>query len=504
MRRIRKVMLAVPSCTWFNPRHWIIPPYTLGILLAVIPEEFEVAVLDANMEELSFEETARRIADFGPDLVGITGMSLEFARAAHKMAELVKGVDRDIVTVMGGVYATTSTELALADENVDFLILGEGEVRLPRFLKLLNEGRADLSSLDGLAYRRGSKSVIQPMNSIIEDLDSIPLPAYGCLDYQAYINKTNKFGNVLLARYFPYATTMTSRGCPFHCIYCSTHSIDGRKIRFKSAERVLEEIDWLVRDYGVKEMIFLDDNLIYDRERIVRIMEGLIARNYDLHWKSVNLATFLLDDELLEMMKASGVYQVILPVESGNPHVLKNILKKPLKLEKALQVARKARELGLETSADFIIGIPGETWDQMRDTFRFAEEMDVDMVSFHVATPLPQTELYQIAKDKGYLPPDFDFWKYQFFGFGRGVITTEEFRPQDVHMLRALEWDRINFATPQKRERFAGMSGITQQDLAAWRRKTIQNLGLYWPEARDKAVVETLDRARAAENAERE
>ena len=186
-------------------------------------------------------------------------------------------------------------------------------------------------------------------------------------------------------------------------------------------------------------------------------------------------------------MKESKSYQLILPIESGNQYVLDNILRKPLKINKVMNIVNKAKSLDFEIAADFVIGSPGETWDQIWDSVRFAEEMDVDMVSFHIATPLPKTELYSLALKHNALAKDFSFTNYQGFGFGKGCITTDEFAPQQLHMLRALEWDRINFKNLNKKKRFAKMSGITLAELENWRKNSIRNLGIYFPKTSDNS-----------------
>lgn len=481
MKQIRKIMLAFPSCTWFNQRNWTLIPYTLALIRAIIPEEYEVDILEPNLENLSVDQVSVRMNRFHPDLIGISCCSIEYSQSAHKLAEIAKAQDPSTIVVLGGVYGTSTPELPMKDKNVDFVILGEGEERFPRFLQMLQKEEIDLTKFDGIAYRKDGQVMINPMNGFIEELDQLPFPAYEKFNYSAYANQSDKFSNVVLPRYYPYAITSSSRGCPFSCIYCCSHYLDGKKARFKSAERVLEEIDWLVSDYGVKEVIFLDDNLILDRGRIERILNCLIERDYDLHWKSVNLAVFLLDEELLELMERSRMYQLILPIESGSQDVLDNILRKPLRLEKALAVIKKAKELNLEIAADFIIGSPGETWSQIKQSVQFAEQIDVDMVSFHIATPLPKSELYDLAKRKGCLDQDFDFGSHKFFGFGRGYITTDEFRPEDLHRLRATAWDRINFTTQRKKERFARMAGVSVMDLEKWREDTIRNNGVYFP-----------------------
>ncbi|MBF0308876.1 MAG: radical SAM protein [Magnetococcales bacterium] len=498
MGTIKRILITVPNTSWFGKRLWVVPPYTLAMLGAVTPPHYELNLFDPHLGNLGFEQALAEIEAFGPDLVGITCMSLEYAPTFHRYAAEIRRRLPRAVIVLGGPYATTSTDLAMEDGVADFVVMGEGEERFPQLLAALEEGRTDFSAFDGLAWRRDGVTVVNPIVTYIENLDTVPFPNYAKAQLPRYFESNNAFGNVMNARYEPYAITTTSRGCPYPCIYCSTEAIDGKRIRFRTAENVLAEVDWLVNEFGIKEILFLDDNLIFNKPRFRKILQGLIERNYDLHWKSVNLATFLLTDELLEQMWEAKCYQLILPIESGNQYVLDHVLRKPLKLDRVAGIMKKARELGFETASDFIIGSPGETWDQIRDSFRFAEEMDADMTSFHIATPLPRTQMYEIAREKGYLPEGFNFGSSQFFGFGRGCITTEEFTPRDLHMLRALEWDRINFKTPEKKARFARMAGIGLDELERWRRNTIRNLGIYFPNAEgtDYTAQENADAPR--------
>ncbi len=490
-------MLIMPSMSWFSQRAWLIPPYSLSLLKAIVPEEFEVQTLDPNLEELTIEETANRIRAFAPDVAGVTCMSLEYARSAHKIVEIIKGVSPETLTVMGGVYCTVAPDLANKDDNVDYLVMGEAEIRFPDLLKKLNQGIREFPDSDGIGYRKNEKFVVNPMTCTMENLDDVPFPAYDDNNIMSYIGVSNKFSNVLSPRYYPYAVMVTSRGCPFSCIYCSTPSIHGSPYRYQSPERVLKEIDWLVDKYGVKEVIFMDDNLILNKKRWREVLKGIIHRkvhkNYDLHWKSVNLATFVLDDEMLHLMKESGAYQLILPIESGNQEVLTKVLRKPLKLKKAKKVIKKAKSMGFEITCDFIIGTPGETWNQIRETFQYAEEIDVDMVSFHVATPLPRTEMFELAQKTNSLANNFDFENFKLFGFAKGTIQTEHFTPDQLHILRAYEWDRINFKTQEKRNRFAHINGITHEELEKWRRETIRDVGLSFPDADQNKYDESLD-----------
>lgn len=478
MRKIHNVLFVLPNALWSGTRKFNIHPYSLCLLGAILKDKYNVKILDADFEGLSLEATTEQIIKFSPDVVGISGMSLEYAESCHKLASIVKQKVPEIITVLGGPYPTLLPEFAIMDNNIDFLILSEGERRFPKVLHAI-ENETDLRDIEGIAYKKDGEPIIQMHTEFIDDLDTVPFPAYDLIDFAKYTNKYNKYSPYNNPRYLPYAVTITSRGCPFNCVFCCCRYIQGNKCRMRSAENVLKEIDWLVKTYGIREIIFLDDNLLLDRKRINEILYGLIEREYDLHWKATNVPTFALDNELLELMKKSGCYQITLPIESGNAHVLKNIMHKPLDLKKALTVINKAKELGFEIACLFVIGLPGEKWDQILETVDFAEKINVDWVVFSIATPFPQTELYKIAKEKGYLDPGLSFSDFKWFGFNRGCITTEEFTPGELSMLRAIEWDRINFKTEEKRKKIALMNSVTMEELQDWRISTRRNVGGY-------------------------
>ncbi|MBF0425975.1 MAG: B12-binding domain-containing radical SAM protein [Magnetococcales bacterium] len=490
-------MITMPNTGWFGKRKWLVPPYTLALLGAIVRQSgHAITLLDPNLDNLSLDQVLDFIVREEPDVVGITAMSLEYARGVHELTQAIRARGLRCKLLVGGIFATTTPQLAMGNRAADFAILGEGEARIPRILEMLaaEEDKSAFATFDGIAFWDHDDLRINPPQAQVADLDTIPLPAYDLVGLHRYSPTNHRFGNVYNARYLPYAVTTTTRGCPFHCIYCSSHAIDGRKVRQRSAENVLAEIDWLVREYGIRELVFLDDQLNYDRTRYRHILNGLIERDYDLHWKAANITAFLLDVESLDLMARSKCYQVIFPIESGNQYVLDHILRKPLKLSRIPALVNRCRELGMETAVDFVIGSPGETWEQIRDSCNFADLLDADLTSFHIATPLPHTELYDKALSGGHLPSGFAFDNQEYFGFGRGCITTDEFAPHDLHILRALEWDRINFKTAEKRERFANMTGISQEELKAWRRNTIRNLGLYFPHQEDPAAEALPDR----------
>jgi MoaA/NifB/PqqE/SkfB family radical SAM enzyme len=184
-----------------------------------------------------------------------------------------------------------------------------------------------------------------------------------------------------------------------------------------------------------------------------------------------------MDDEMLGLMKESGCYQITVSIESGHPRTLERI-RKPLKLDQISSTLAKIKKLDIELISNFVIGFPGETMDEIRETFRYAEAIDIDYVLFSIATPLPATELYDICRKEKCIPEDFSFETFDYYGFGRGVITTDEFTPIELQVLRAFEWDRINFKTEEKKKKIARMLGITMEELERWRTETRRSVGV--------------------------
>lgn len=478
MPKIEKVLIIVPNTRWFGKRFFHLTAYTPCLLASLIKDYAEIEILDTNLENLNPFQVKERIMQFSPDLVGITCLTMEYAKSAHKLAEIAKSVDKGIIAVLGGIYPTLLPQVAMKSKNIDYVVIGEGEKRFPELLRRLDKEESFEKGFDGIAFRKNGELTIIPIREYIENLNEVPFPDYSKVDTSIYFNIINKGSITNLPKNFPFADTISSRGCPFHCIYCSSQAINGPKIRYRSAENVLSEIDWLVEKYRIKHITFNDDNFFLDKKRVSEIMNGLIERDYGISWKTTNAAVYALDDKILELIKMSGGYQISLAIESGNMHVLKNIIKKPLNLNKVDGIVKKCKELDIQTNGIFMIGLPGETWDQIRQTISYAERLDCDCVSFNIATPLPCTEMLEIAKAKGYLDKSIDYEDLEFCGFGQGTMTTEEFQPFELQVLRSFEWDRINFSSEKKKKVVCEMLGISGEELEQLRRDTRRKLGV--------------------------
>ncbi len=350
--------------------------------------------------------------------------------------------------------------------------MGEGEYRFRELLNSLKIGGQNNGDVDGISFRKNGKSIINSPKYFIDDLDSIPFPDWGDLDYLRYSNHKVKYAPGLLPRQFPVATTITSRGCPFKCIFCAAKTVSGTKVRMRSSQNVLEEIEWYCKEYDIKEMIFLDDHFLHSKKRATEIMNGLIEREYGLTWKCSNVAIFSLNEKMLNLMKRSGSYQLTVSIESGDQDVVTKLIKKPVNLKKAKETVELAKSYNFEIIANFIIGTPGETWNQLRRSLAYASSIDADIVNIHIATPLPKTELMDICIREGIFESEDCV-----LGYTTGQITTKEFTPFELQVLRAFEWDRINFSSQGKLSKVASMSGLTVEETQEWRESTRRNLG---------------------------
>jgi len=472
-------LFIIANTAWYQKRYWQSSPNTLALLTAILKKEgYTVRLIDANLENLDENQLKVRIKAENPDYVLVSGMTLEYKECVHKTFELTKEVSPHTITILGGIYPTLSINVATLDPHLDYIIRSEGEERLPDLLREIH-GKKEFDKVDGLAYRKPGESnfTINPVVKRAKNLDLFPIPDYSNFDMDKYLNVNQKYTQNFYFKRLPVGQLMTSRGCYYKCAFCSSARIYGNEVIFRSPQHVLSEIDMLVKNYGIKELNIVDDNILIDRKKFMELLQGLIDRKYDLQWKNNNMAVWLMDEEILEKMKQSGCYQITLSIESGSPHSLK-LMKKPVVLENTYPIIKKIKELGIELCCRFIIGYPGETWDDIRQTFRYAEEIDVDAVLFSIATPLPNTELYELAVAEKLLPSDFSFENPKYYGFGKGLITTNEFTPSELEILRAFEWDRINFKTEAKKKKYCEMFGINLDELEVWRKGTRRNFGI--------------------------
>ena len=342
---------------------------------------------------------------------------------ALNICALAKGVSKSIVTIIGGPHAGAHGRTILEkSRDCDFVLVGEGEVSFPELLGYLKSGQSEFEALDGIHYRKGDKIYCNAKEKYIEGLDTIPFPARHLLPMHKYLVESAAHSSY---KNKPFATMITSRGCPAKCTFCAIANHWGIHQRKRSANNVLDEIGFLINTYGIKEIHFEDDNFTADRERALEIFDGIIERGYNITWTVPSgMAVYSLDNELLSKMKESGCYSISLAIENGDQDILSRIMCKPVSLLKVPPLVKEIRKLGMDVRGFFILGYPGESKETIEKTINFARQLELDWAHFFVFSPLPGTPIYKTCIEKGYMKEiDFDPLR----SFYQPAIKTPEF-----------------------------------------------------------------------------
>ncbi|MBU1135672.1 MAG: radical SAM protein [Nanoarchaeota archaeon] len=370
----------------------IYPPIGLAYMAAVLRKRgLECIIIDANILRMTNERVLKKLSKFDPDVVGIMS-NVVLARAAVELSKKIKNELKKPV-IIGGPYATSMIERTLQDSDALCVVRGEGEETIVDLLNNLNS----LSKVKSISFKDRGRIKHNPNRELIKDLDSLPFPAYDLLpDFKLYQSRSRKV---------PMSPILTSRGCPYGCIFCNKN-IFGRVFRYRSAENIIEEIEMLVNDYGVKQIDILDDNFTLIMENAEKVLDMIIERKIDI---KINLQNGVRADRLtknlVKKMKRAGVFKVGIGIESGDEKIL-NVIKKSLDLKKVNQAIRWFREEGIITYGFFMIGLPYETKEDVEKTISFAKHVNPHIANFSVTIPFPGTELYQmIERDGEFIKP---------------------------------------------------------------------------------------------------
>lgn len=450
-----KVLLINPPnsilAKWNLPLH-IFQPVGIAYIAAVLGKKgYEVKILDAlalgwknetvingiKYVGLTQEQIGDKIKEYSPDIVGIGFLFTPQAKEAHRTAETVKKVNPDIFIMAGGAHATALPESVLSNPNIDCVVIGEGEYTVLELVEKIKDNQR-WQQTNGIAYKEQNNRIIKTNpRAPIENLDDLPFPARHLLPMEIYFKAAKKVKSARSISTFgkKWATIITSRGCPFNCIFCTVHLVMKRGFRARSPENVVAEIEYLIKNYGIEHLDIEDDNLTLKEERAKKILDSIIEKKIDIEWSTPNgIRADAVDEELIEKMKKSGCTRTIVAPESGNQYVVNNIIGKMLDLEKINQVVRWCKKYKLLVEAFFVLGFPGETKEQMYDTIAYAKKLrkiGVDDCAFYIATPFYGTQLYKIAKERGYLDENFDAEELNTLS-GEPMIETEDFTKEEL------------------------------------------------------------------------
>lgn len=384
-------VLTAATPDYIDENRGLTPPMGLLYLLAAVERsKHEPIFLDANLEGWNHEQAARKALESGPDLIGIQAMTFTLLDACLT-AKAIKELSPSAKILFGGPHPTIYPSETATLDWVDFAFAGEGEFDFVNFLDVFGDTQAR-AAVRGIASKDNGGIRYTQSRGLLLDLDAIPFPARKSTPYKRYFS--------VLAKRNPNTVMITSRGCPFNCIFCNRM---GRKYRMHSAPYVLREFDEIA-SLGIREVFIHDDTFTINRERVKAICAGLVQRGYDLIWEA-RTRVDCVDKELLELMRRAGCHRISFGVESGSPKVLKS-MRKGIELNQVKSAFEWCRKEGIETLADFMLGNLDEQDEDVEMTLALMGQLHPDYVQFSILSPYPGTPLYQMAMERGIVEGD--------------------------------------------------------------------------------------------------
>jgi len=375
--------------------------YLASYLRAKRPD-IEIQVLDCEAWGLHYPEIEAKIRAINPNLVAITAPTPAFAQVLE-ISKIIKSVSPDMVVVVGGPHPTALPKETTAEKNIDISVVFEGEVTFAELVDAIDK-KMPLNDVKGIVFKDQQKNIIQTSpREPIQDLDSLPFPARELFPMHLYFSpptkriSNKKSGNMI-----------TSRGCCYQCTYCMASFMWQRKVRLRSINNVVDEIEECLNEFDIGEFNFHDELFTISKKRTIEFCQEVIKRNLDIAWVCMVRVDYV-DKETLDWMKRAGCKKIMFGFESGSQMIL-DLMKKRVALEKAEEAVNLVKRAGIKTAGNFMLGNIGETEETIRQSINLAKKLNTDTMAFFIASPYPGTEFYQIAKEKGYFRKNFQ-WK---------------------------------------------------------------------------------------------
>lgn len=359
-------------------------PLGLTYIAAVLKSHgFSSAILDTSFPGMKPERLEEKLTHFEPDIVGITSMTSNYPGAV-RAAKMVKLWNPECIVVLGGIPATfMHREVLSTVPEIDVVVRYEGEYAMSELSNAIDKNTS-LEEVKGISFKKEGRLVSTPFRGRIENLDELPYPAHDLLE-PSPDEYVGRYG----ARNFPVITT---RGCPFGCVYCSTMAFHGRKYRTRSVANVIGELEYLIEKFNANSISFVDDNFTMQKERVFKLCEEMKRRNLSMDW-GCSARVDQVSEELLYVMKGAGCKDIFFGIESASQRVL-DIVRKGFNVQQAKDAVKTAEKLGIRTHCSFIIGLPGESRRSLNKMLAFIEETKPSgRVLPNVMEVLPGTEL---------------------------------------------------------------------------------------------------------------
>lgn len=412
-----------------------VPPLGIMYLASTLREwggYKEVKIIDYAYE---YPKIDFLLTDFKPDIVGLSSLTTE-SPLMHKLAAKIKEVKNDCKVVCGGPHISALRGKILEDDNIDFIVIGEGEKTFVELVRSIEEEKEGWKKISGFGWREDEKIIVNESRIFIENLDEIPFPAWDLIEIEKYSTPANMLGSLVGKIYAP---IFTSRGCPYGCIYC--HNIFGKKIRKRSVKNIIEEVKFLHDKFGVSELHIFDDIFNIDKERSLEICRQI--KNFSFHLAFPNgVRGDLMDEELIHAFKDAGAYNLTYAIETGSER-LQKLIKKHLDLRKVKEVIKMTANEGILTAGFFMLGFPTETEEEMLETIDYACSSALHSASFFTVKPFPNTKLFEWAIKEGWMSEisDANYYFYDNFQSNCSKVSIERFRELFTYARRRFKFD---------------------------------------------------------------
>lgn len=378
-------------------------PLGLGYISSIVKRQgHKVLLLDPEAAGMTQDQALIRIKGFSPNLIGLSCVTANFSTAC----EWAKRIKDEIkcTLMIGGVHVTALPEKSLKDcPEIDFVVQGEGEYVVTDICDNIERGNFDLANIPSLCYRLNGNIINNPRAEVIRDLDKLPYPDRESVDLNWYrLQPQFERGKL-------HATVLSSRGCPSSCTFCG-NIVTGRKFRPRSVTSFVDELEYLLKNCGIRHFHIIDDNFAVDKKRVVGICEEIIARKLKITWFIFGRIDHLNDEKLLRIMKKAGCVYILFGIESGNQEIL-NKIKKYLTLEEIKKTCYLCRKVGIRYFNSFIIGSQGDTKKTVQETLKFAIELKSVMAGFSIMVPFPGSPVFnEYYRDKIKNITDWSKW----------------------------------------------------------------------------------------------
>jgi len=354
----------------------------------------DVKIIEASAHNMGVPETLQAAVASSPQILGISATSVGIFAAAE-LARAAKQEMPDITTLIGGCHVSALPEATLREfPDFDIAVIGEGETTLAEIVERAASGDYRPLDIAGTFSRTGETITTNPSRPVIQDLDTLPLPAWHLIEGFPGAFKPSP-SRIM---HWPCASVVMTRGCPNACTFCD-RSVFGRKCRSYSPDYAADLCEDLNRNYGVREVLIEDDTFIISRKTVAAFCEELLSRHMKLTWSCLGRADRV-DSELLALMKRAGCWHISFGIESGDESILRSV-NKNLNLEQISSAVQMCRDAGLRTKGFFMVGFPGETDKSIEATVSLVRNLPLDDISVMHLTPFPGSELAELIRAEG-------------------------------------------------------------------------------------------------------